>query len=52
MNHKIQQKIRAQPQDSGDNSDSKPAEKPLSLAPLKFEEAMKGLLRVKPSSDG
>ncbi len=25
----------------------KPAEKPISLAPLKFEEAVEGLLRVK-----
>ena len=26
----------------------KPAEKPISLKPLKFEEAVEGLLRVKP----
>lgn len=27
---------------------SSPAEKPVSLAPLEFEEALKGLLKVKP----
>lgn len=29
----------------------KPAEKPISLKPLKFEEAVEGLLRVKPSRE-
>ena len=29
----------------------KPAEKPISLKPLKFEEAVEGLLRVKPGHD-
>jgi hypothetical protein len=28
----------------------KPAEKPISLHPLKFEEAVEGLLRTKPST--
>ena len=27
----------------------KPAEKPISLKPLKFEEAVEGLLKVKPT---
>lgn len=31
-------------------NDHKPAEKPISLKPLKFEEAVKGLLKVKPES--
>ena len=31
-------------------SDAKPAEKPISLKPLDFEEAVKGLLKVKPES--
>lgn len=30
----------------------KPAEKPVSLAPLEFEEAQKGLLKVKPDDKG
>lgn len=29
----------------------KPAEKPISLAPLKFEEAVTDLLKVKPSRE-
>ena len=29
----------------------KPAEKPISLKPLKFEEAVEGLLKVKPSRE-
>ena len=29
------------------NSDHKPAEKPVSLHPLKFEEAVTGLLKVR-----
>jgi hypothetical protein len=33
--------------DSGESA-PKPAEKPVSLAPLEFEEALKGLLQVKP----
>jgi hypothetical protein len=33
---------------SGDNSAKKPAEKPVSLHPLEFEEAVRDLLRVKP----
>ena len=28
----------------------KPAEKPISLRPLKFEEAVRGLLQVKPAA--
>lgn len=28
---------------------SKPAEKPVSLAPLSFEDALKGLMKVKPA---
>lgn len=28
----------------------RPAEKPISLAPLKFEEAVEGLLRVSPKA--
>ena len=39
---------------SGDKPESvdksKPAEKPVSLHPLKFEEAVRGLLKVRPSS--
>lgn len=41
--------------EDGDNAASggkKPAEKPISLAPLKFEEALTGLLQVKPGSKG
>lgn len=30
------------------DGDRKPAEKPLSLRPLEFEEAVRGLLRVRP----
>ena len=29
----------------------KPAEKPISLKPLKFEEAVEGLLKAKPSRE-
>lgn len=29
----------------------KPAEKPISLKPLEFEEAVQGLLKVKPSKE-
>ena len=31
-------------------NEQKPAEKPISLKPLEFEEAVKGLLKVRPGS--
>ena len=34
--------------ESADSESRKPAEKPISLRPLEFEEAVKNLLRVKP----
>ena len=34
--------------ESGDSESPKPAEKPVSLRPLKFKEAVAGLLRVRP----
>ncbi len=34
--------------ESGDSESHKPAEKPISLRPLEFEEAVRDLLRVKP----
>lgn len=37
--------------ESGDSESPKPAEKPVSLRPLKFEEAVCDLLRVKPDND-
>ena len=33
-------------------SPPKPAEKPVSLRPLEFEEAVRDLLRVKPGKEG
>ena len=38
-------------EDRVDSSGKKPAEKPVSLHPLKFEEAVRGLLLVKPSAE-
>ncbi len=35
--------------DKDGREDRKPAEKPISLHPLKFEEALSDLLRVKPA---
>ena len=32
-----------------DQDNQKPAEKPISLAPLKFEEAVEGLLKARPT---
>lgn len=37
--------------DSGESA-PKPAEKPVSLAPLEFEEALRDLLKVKPDPKG
>ena len=37
--------------ESGDSESPKPAEKPVSLQPLKFEEAVVDLFKVKQSSD-
>lgn len=36
-----------QARDSGESA-PKPAEKPVSLAPLEFKEALRGLLKVRP----
>jgi hypothetical protein len=36
------------PTSRGKKRDKEPAEKPVSLAPLSFEEAVKGLVAVKP----
>jgi len=41
--------MSAKPDKARESNKPKPAEKPISLKPLKFEEAVKGLLRVKPS---
>ena len=38
--------------ESGDSESPKPAEKPVSLRPLKFEEAVQGLLRTRPIRKG
>jgi len=35
------------PNEISDSEAKKPAEKPISLKPLKFEEAVKGLLKIK-----
>ena len=37
--------------ESGDSESHKPAEKPISLRPLEFEEAVRGLMRVKPGKE-
>ncbi len=34
-----------------DHDEQKPAEKPISLKPLKFEEAVRGLFKVKPDGE-
>ncbi len=34
-----------------DQDEHKPAEKPVSLRPRKFEEALRGLFRVKPDGE-
>ena len=34
-----------------DKDEFRPAEKPISLRPLKFEEAVRGLFRVKPDDE-
>ena len=47
-NPRYPQEIGGYPQES---DESKPAEKPLSLRPLEFEEAVRGLLRVKPDEN-
>ena len=42
-------RIGNESRDSSDSTGATPAEKPVSLHPLEFEEAVEGLFRVKPS---